>query len=415
MSVRRREWTNSKGETKTSWIVDYVDQTGRRHIKTFARKKDADAYHAQARVEVRAGVHTADSDSKTVQAAADLWLATCEAAGLEAATLAAYRQHVRLHILPYLGRGRLSQLSTPMIRSFEDDLRVGAPAPGEETGKPRSAAMVKRVLRSLGAIVADAQERGLVARNVVRELRSNRHRGKERRAERRQKGKLRVGVDIPTREEIKAIVASFKGRKKPLILTAIFTGLRGSELRGLRWCDVDFARRELHVRQRADRYRTIGKPKSESGNRTLPFPSLVLNALREWKLQCPPSAQDLVFPSSNGNVDYHSNIIKTALWPAQVEAGVTIRALDEKGEPLIGKDGKPIIAAKYSGMHALRHFYASWCINAKEDGGLGLSPKVVQERLGHSTIMMTLDVYGHLFPRDDEATQMDAAERSLLG
>lgn len=414
MSVRKRQWTTSKGERKEGWIVDYVDQAGRRHIKSFAKKKEADRAEAAIKVEVHAGVHTAASDSKTVREAADLWLSACEGAGLEPATIAAYRQHVRLHIVPYLGRERLSQLSAPLIRSFEDDLRTGAPAPGALEGKPRSVAMVKRVLRSLGAIVADAQERGLVARNVIRELRSNRHRGKERRAERRQKGKLRVGVDIPTREEIKAIVLVLKGKKKPLILTAIFTGLRSSELRGLRWSDVDLARRELHVRQRADRYKTIGKPKSESGNRTIPFPSLVSNALREWKMACPIGDDDLVFPTPAGKVEYHSNIVKTALWPALTEAGVTVPVLDEKGEPVIAKNGKQVVAPKYSGLHALRHFYASWCINAKEDGGLALPPKVVQERLGHSTIMMTLDVYGHLFPRNDEAKQMDAAERSLL-
>ena len=70
--------------------------------------------------------------------------------------------------------------------------------------------------------------------------------------------------------------------------------------------------------------------------------------------------------------------------------------------------------AKYTGLHALRHFYASWCINRKADGGLELPPKVVQERLGHSTIAMTLDVYGHLFPRHDDSEELAAAERALL-
>jgi integrase len=65
-------------------------------------------------------------------------------------------------------------------------------------------------------------------------------------------------------------------------------------------------------------------------------------------------------------------------------------------------------------MHALRHFYASWCINRREDGGLALPPKVIQERLGHSSIVMTMDVYGHLFPRGDDADEMAEAERSLL-
>ena len=79
-----------------------------------------------------------------------------------------------------------------------------------------------------------------MARNAVRDMRGRRRRGKERQAERRQKGKLKVGVDIPTREEIRAIVASRSGPWRPLILTAIFTGLRASELRGLRWENVDF-------------------------------------------------------------------------------------------------------------------------------------------------------------------------------
>jgi integrase len=71
--------------------------------------------------------------------------------------------------------------------------------------------------------------------------------------------------------------------------------------------------------------------------------------------------------------------------------------------------------AKYTGLHTLRHFYASWLINRREEGGLGLTPKLVQERLGHSTIGMTFDVYGHLFPRGDDGAGLAAAEKSLLG
>ena len=70
--------------------------------------------------------------------------------------------------------------------------------------------------------------------------------------------------------------------------------------------------------------------------------------------------------------------------------------------------------AKYAGLHALRHFYASLCINRRVDGGLELPPKVVQERLGHSSIVMTMDRYGHLFPSDDHASELEAAERALL-
>ena len=163
--------------------------------------------------------------------------------------------------------------------------------------------MVKRVVGDLGSILADAQERGLVAQNVVRSLS---HRKKRREAERRQKAKLKVGVDIPSPEEIRAIVVQLSGRWRPLLLTAIFTGLRASELRGLRWEDIDLKKAELHVRQRADKFNTIGKPKSASGQRTIPMPPIVVNTLREWKLECPKSELGLVFPTGAGKIEYHA-------------------------------------------------------------------------------------------------------------
>jgi integrase len=410
MSVRKRIWTTSRGVEKEAWVVDYVDKSegGKRRLKTFAKKKDATAFEATANVEVRAGVHTADSASVTIAEAGRLWIATGEQNGLERATLDAYRQHLRLHIEPYLGAVKLSQLSAPMVREFEDGLARGDMPAGAEP-EPRSPAMVRRIRGSLSSLMSDAQERGLVSRNVVRDLRANRRKGKERQAERRQRGKLKVGADIPTREEIKAIVEAATGRPRwrPIVLTAIFTGLRASQLRGLRWADIDFDKRELHVRQRADRYTEIGRPKSESGERTVPLTPIVFNTLREWRLACPKGTLDLVFPTGPGKVEYHANIVERGLKPIQIAAGVTVTGL--------GQDGKPTVEAKYPGLHAFRHFYASWCINRRADGGLELPAKVVQERLGHSSITMTMDVYGHLFPRGDDSAELAAAEKSLLG
>jgi integrase len=193
-------------------------------------------------------------------------------------------------------------------------------------------------------------------------------------------------------------VGAAVGRWRPLLLTAIFTGLRASELRGLRWADVDLDKRALHVRQRADRYGGIGNPKSAAGERTVPLTPIVANTLREWKFVYPKGKWDLVFPNGRGNVDTHTNIVTRGLWPTVIAAGVTV-------------DGRP----RYTGMHAFRHFFASWCINRRADGGLELPAKVVQERLGHSSITMTMDVYGHLFPRGDDAAELAAAEKSILG
>ena len=68
---------------------------------------------------------------------------------------------------------------------------------------------------------------------------------------------------------------------------------------------------------------------------------------------------------------------------------------------------------KYSGLHSLRHFFASWCINRKADGGLELPPMTVKGRMGHSSIQMTFDRYGHLFPRGDDGGELAAAERAF--
>jgi integrase len=383
MSVRKRMWKSPGGEPREAWVVDYVDQHGDRHLKTFSKKRDADAHHAIVGTAIRAGVHTADSKSITVARAAELWLESREAAGLERATLAAYRQHAALHITPILGALRLSQLTVPLVRGFEDRLR-------QDGGSP---AMVRNVRRSLGAILADAQERGLVAQNVVYSLH---RRQRARRAE--GNGKLKAGIDIPTPAEMRAIVSKLGGRYRVLLLTAIFTGLRASELRGLRWQDVDLKGGELHVRQRADRYNKIGRPKSEAGERTVPLPPMVITALREHRLASPKGELDLVFANVRGGIEHRNSIVKCGFWPVQIAAGV----VDQNGGP------------KYNGLHSLRHFYASWCINRRVDGGLELPLKLVQTRLGHASIQMTADTYGHLFPRADDGSELAAAERAFL-
>ena len=230
----------------------------------------------------------------------------------------------------------------------------------------------------------------------------------------RDKKKLTIGVDIPTPDEIRAIIHTATGRIRPLLITAIFSGMRSSELRGLIWDDVDLARGEIHIRRRADRYRTIGRPKSRAGERTIPIGPLVVNALKEHRLSCPRSKLGLVFPNTAGAIWDHADIVSRYVWPTLIAAGVSVPTTDSTGKPLHDKYGHPVMEAKYTGMHALRHFYASWLINRKVDGGLELPIKTVQYRLGHSSITMTSDVYGHLFPRSDDGSEMADAERRLM-
>ena len=152
MSVRKREWRTESGEVKTGWQVDYIDLRGKRRRKMFTLKKAADAFALTAQSEVREGTHIVDATSLTVAQAGTHWLETARAIDppLEVTTLEQYRQHLDLHITPFLGRTKLSKLSVPTIRAFADQLRAAG----------RSATMVRYVIRSLGSLLADAQERG---------------------------------------------------------------------------------------------------------------------------------------------------------------------------------------------------------------------------------------------------------------
>lgn len=146
----------------------------------------------------------------------------------------------------------------------------------------------------------------------------------------------------------------------------------------------------LTVRQRADRYCEIGSPKSSAGQRAIPLPPIVINTLREWKLACPKGPLDLVFPNAAGGIEA-LHVITAALRQCQIAAGI-------KGE------GR---GPKY-GMHSFRHAAASLLID------LGLSPKRIQSVMGHSTIGVTFDVYGHLFPSpDDDAAAMLRLQAAL--
>jgi integrase len=384
--VRKRTWSNKAGE-QTAWIADYFDQENKRHIKTFETKKAAAAWLIAAQGEVTRGVHTPAASSITVADAGEMWITQAETDGLEASTVRQYRQHLDYHIKPFIGTLKLAELSPASVPDYRNRLlRDG-----------RSRAMAKKVISSLGAILATAMANGKVARNVVKEQ----SRTRQRRLEKRHDKRLEVGVDIPTKDEIRAMLAHAQGRWRVVVVTTVFTGLRASELRGLRWVDVDLDRAVLTVRQRADRWNKIGSPKSESGRRDVPLAPLVVNALREWKLarrlHAPVDLDqaecgDLVFPNGVGSAVTLSTIHQRGLGPLQVAAGIT----------------SDISRPKY-GMHALRHAAASLFIEQ------GFTAKRVQAMMGHSTIQMTFDTYGHLFPSaaDDQAAMAQLEARLL--
>ena len=382
MSVRKRKWTTGTGETRSAFIVDFTDKDGKRHIETFDKKGLATARDAEIKTDKKAGTHVARNASITVAEAGDNWIEHCKGIEkLQRSTLAQYRQHLTLQILPMLGNVKLVDLTGPGVAHWEKTLAKDGV----------SDAMRRKVRVSLGSLIGQALQDGYINRNVVRD-------GAPRKRRKAKKKRLVVGVDIPTPVEIRQLLETVQGRFRPFFITAVFTGMRASELRGLCWPEVDLTAREIHVRQRVDAWNNMDAPKSIAGVRTIPVSPLVVNTLKAWKLECNLTQLGLVFPTTNGNAETHYSLVRSGLIPLMVKAGV------------VDKDGK----AKYSGLHALRHFFASWCINRKKDGGMGLPPQIVQERLGHASFALTMDVYGHLFPRGDDTKELAEAEHALL-
>ncbi len=356
-SIRKRVWKTSSAE-KFAWVVDYTDQAGKRRLKTFTTKKEADAWAVQARHEVAQGTHTPASMSVTIAEAFDRWIAHCAAEGLEYGTIVQRRQHLKLHVAPFIGREKLSSLTTPRLHQFDAELRTAG----------RSPSMRRKVMTNLKTMLTFAQGQGLVAQNVAR--------GIKLKTDKRSAGaKLKEGVDFPSKAEIRTLLDNVTDRWRAFFVIAIFTGLRASELRGLRWADIDLEAGTLAVSQRADAWRRIGAPKSAAGKREIPLVPMAINALKQWQLQCPAGELGLVFPNNAGRVDSLPNIQRRVWEPLQVNCGL----LDDAGQP------------RYR-FHSLRHAAASLFI-----AHLGWTPKRLQEVMGHASITMTFDRYGHMF------------------
>lgn len=383
-TIRKRAWTTPSGAEKVAWLVDYRDGAGKRRFKQFARKKDADTWITQAAWEVSKGVHTADSQSVTVKDAADLWVKAAEANDRERGTVQQYRQLRDLHIVPLIGAERLSRLSKPKIEAFRNQLL-----------ETRSKAMTAKAVRALSRILSDAQSRGLVAQNVARDVKVVRS------------GRDKPKVIIPTKAELKALLEKADELIIPFLMVAIFTGLRASELRGLRWQDIDMANATITVAQRADKFGDIGPPKSAAGQRSIPIGKALVQVLREWKLRCPKGDLGLAFPNSEGGVQDYSHLMKRRFNPLQVAAGVCDPVL-VKGAPKLDAKGNPVMRARY-GLHALRHAAASAWIKQRVD------LKRLTTWLGHSSVQITLDVYGHLLAdAEGDAALIEAAHAELM-
>jgi integrase len=200
-----------------------------------------------------------------------------------------------------------------------------------------------------------------------------------------------VGIVLPahddrrmrvlTEQEISALAEAMPARYRALVLTAAYTGLRIGELAALRVRHINFLRRTLAVEQTLTEARgrvRFGPPKTKAGRRTISVPSAIVDELAShvatFVANASRNPEALIFAGNRGAALRPNNYRRRA-WATAVKAS-------------IGGPCHP---------HDLRHSHASILIK------LGVHPKTIQVRLGHSSIKTTMDLYGHLYEGVDEA------------
>lgn len=288
------------------------------------------------------------------------WLDGAAALGsVRARTLEGYRQHVRDHIAPAIGRHSLASLSTGHIQKMINTLAASS----------RSAATVQRIHATLRMALADAERKGMIGRNPAR------------------------FVDLPTvrrnppeamePERAAAILEAVKGhRLEALIVLAMFTGMRQGELLGLPWKAVDLVAGRLTVGQALSRRTAaapvITEPKTKRSRRTLPLPPLAVAALQAHR-----ERQRFEQVRMGDAWQNSAGLVFVAQDGAPLDQSTATRALQHS----IAAAGLPPMR-----FHDLRHAYATLALQA----GAGL--REVMEGLGHSNIGTTGDVYAHVAP-----------------
>lgn len=372
--VRKRTWTNAQGKTCHAFIVDYVDNNGDRRRKQFKRHREADLFRVRIEGELSRGTYRADAGKITVTEVCEAFLDHCEGRmerneRMTRKMLVVYRGHVNNHICHAehgVGTRRLSQLTASGVGDFRDALR----------NKGVSVVTTRKILATLHAALAFAIGKDWVASNAAHGVKviGPRDEGAK-------------NVTPPSKPELKALLDNSPPELRLKIVFAALTGLRASEQWGLKWADVDLNEGQVHVRRRIDVYGSEGATKSKAGVRTIPLSVALMRMLKEHKISSPfKDPDDFVFPNMLGRHTGHDNMVKRHFRPAMGAAGV-------------------------SGVtwHGLRHFAISTWIEQ------GLPPKTVQTYAGHSSLSVTMDRYGHLFPNDAHKAAMDAIAGEFLG
>lgn len=287
-----------------------------------------------------------------------------------------YARLVRKHILPYLGNALLQALDEEVVANWIDELKASGLSPKS----------VRNIHGVLSSALADAMAPSLklVNRNVARGMENlpavPKRRNRAWSAEQLQRFLAHVDCD----------------RLAALWRLMVVTGMRRGEALGLRWSDVDLEAKTVTVtNQRAIAGGRVveGGPKTDAGARTTSLDARTVSALRTWKRD--QNEERLLMGAGWAPGDYvFTHPTGEPLWPQTVTARFR-KIAEALGFPTIG-------------VHGLRHSAATWML-AK-----GISPKVVAQRLGHSHVSTTMQIYSHVLPAHDQAAA-DAFAQALDG
>ncbi len=311
------------------------------------------------------------ASSQTLEKYLTGWLADVVAHTVRDSTHESYSQMIRCHVLPKLGKTKLTKLTAQQLAALYA-LKLA------EGLSPRSVQYLHAILHRA---LKQAVRWNLVARNVcdfVDAPRPKRH-------------EIRPLSPAQIRQLLEA---AHGDRLEALYVVAVTAGLREGEMLGLRWSDVELPAGSLHVAQQARRVKgkgiTFAPPKTDKGRRTVALPWVAVEALKrhrvaqlEERLQAGSawSDNDLVFANEVGKPIERQNLMRRSF------------------VPLLERAGLPRIR-----FHDLRHSAATLLLSQ------GVHPKVVQERLGHSSIGLTMDTYSHVLPdmQREAAAKLDA-------
>lgn len=377
--IYRTDRKTKTAKSSPRWVVDWREPNGKRRRQTFADVSAAKAHRGL--IESGRPTNPEFSGRSFADAAAD-FIESRKRLGRERSTWAVYERHLRLHLGPLIGARDIAELRRSDFIRLQEELLAKL-----------SHNLAKSVFVTARAIMAHTVHREWRVSDPARDVRFAKS------------GREKPRIEAPDRAQIHRLLKELGAERvaagEPptrgyvFVRLALGSGLRASELRGLRVSDLrlDTSPQTVTVAQRADQWRRIGPPKSRNGRRTVPIGRDLAELLRRWIPLRRNPVSPLLFPTDTGAPmdmpNFHIRVWK----PAMRRAGLV--------DPETGRT--------LWTFHFLRHIYASQLIE------LQLNPKQLQMRLGHGSIQMTLDVYGHLWrDLEKEVKEVAAFEEWLI-